>query len=126
MKKMKGVASALLFTVVALAEMQAYSAIAGEMMVMLNGGDRHPVSERGTIGNDTRGDNVHARTRFSVDNPSDPSVPGAFHSNSTQGILQSPRARFSGTSEFLLPAGMDVRQSTSAFGAASGVRLLSW
>lgn len=126
MNNMKGVASALLFTAVALAEMPAYSGIEGEMMAMLNGGDRHPVPRGGRIANYARGGILHALTGFPVDKLTDRSVPGVFDSNSTQGIVNSTRTQFSGTSEFLIPPGMDLHQSHSTFGAASGFRLLSW
>lgn len=126
MKNMKVVTSALLFGVVALAVMPAYTGIEGEMVARLNGGDRHPVSGRDTIANDARRSIGHALTRFSLDNFSDRSVPGAFDSNSTQEIVKSTLTQFSGAREFLIPAGMDLHQSNSAFGAASGFRLFSW
>ncbi len=127
MNSMKVVASALLFTVIALAGTSAYiGMMEGNMTATVPRGDRRPVSERGTIGNDMRGDIVHALTGFSVYKLTDRLVHGALDRDSTNGVVSSSVVQFSGTREFLIPGGMDLHQSNSAFGAASGFRLLSW
>jgi len=122
---MKVIASALLLAVVALAEMPAYSGMMEDnMTAMLTGGDKHLVSGRGTIQKDARGNIVHAKAGFSVGNPTDGSGHVVLEWDSTPGLGNSTRIQFLGTSEFLIPAGMDSHQSNSTFGAGPGFRLV--
>lgn len=128
MKNMKVIASALLFTVIALAGAPAYSGIdvGSHSARTVDASDKLSASGKVLSPNDARNDLALAFADFKI---------GKFHvgrvcldkdRNSTKETGIGTVMQFVGTTALPIPAGMDPHQHNSTLRAASGVRTVCW